>query len=186
MRENERRRYFRINETIGISYQVIEGDNSDIVMQKSNINVLELVSKHDEQIERLLIELAGEHPKVVELVTVFNQKLERVVNQLVLESHIVSRIAHRVKAANISACGIAFENDEDVVAGAKLKMELTLFPSEKKIVVNGIVVGCDPVGDKKSWYWRIDFYSMAEQSQEILIQHIVQCQSQQLKKMRGN
>ncbi|WP_086929791.1 PilZ domain-containing protein [Agarilytica rhodophyticola] len=186
MRQNERRRYFRINETIGISYQVLEGDNHDIGFQKGNASVLELVSKHDQQIERLLVELADEHPKIVELITVFNQKLERVVNQLVLENQVISRIAHRVKAANISACGIAFENDEQITKGAKLKMELTLFPSEKKIVVNGIIVGCEPISDKKSWYWRIDFYSMGEQAQELLIQHIVQCQSQQLKKMRGN
>lgn len=185
MRE-ERRRYFRINETIGISYHVLDGEMESPDSTGNGIpNILELVSKQDQQIEKLLLEIADEHPKVAKLVTVFNQKLERVVNQLVLESHLVGRIAYHVKEANISACGIAFANDEKVSEGARLKLELTLYPSEKKIITNGIVVTCEAFGSDE-WFWRIDFYGMSEQAQESLIQHVVQCQSLQLKKIRGN
>lgn len=184
--QDERRRYFRINETIGISYHVIDGDSEEFAAASRHIpDVLDLVSKQDQQIEQLLIEIEDEHPKITELITVFNQKLERIVNQLVLESHLVGRIAHRVKEANISACGLAFKNDEKVSDGARLKLELTLFPSEKKLVTGGILVGCD-LSEDDSWYWRIDFYDMSEQVQEMLIQHIVQSQSTQLKKLRGN
>jgi len=185
--QRERRRYFRINETIGISYHVLEGDETDAVDASGGRmpDLLGLVSKQDIQIEQLLLEIANDHPEVAELITVFNQKLERIVTQLVMESHLVGRIAHRVKVANISACGVAFENDEAISKGARVKLELTLCPSEKRLVTNGIVVGCEDVSEKK-WYWRIDCYGMSEQSQEALIQHVVLRQSQQLKKMRGN
>ncbi|MFT5082288.1 MAG: hypothetical protein ACI9Y1_000312 [Lentisphaeria bacterium] len=182
---DERRRYFRIDKTIGISYHVLEGEDVSNKPQQRVTDVLDLVSKQDKQIEKLLLEVADENPKVSALVALLNQKLERIVSQLVLESHLIGRIAHRVREANISACGVAFENDEAITVGARLKMELTLYPTEKQVIAMGIVVGCDQNGTD-CWYWRIDFFGMSDPSQEKLIQHIVQAQSQQLKAKRGN
>ncbi len=184
MQDDERRRYFRINDTVGISYHVLEGDDLRNNPIEHAPDILDLVSQQDQQIEKLLLDIADENPKVAELVTVFNQKLERVVSQLVMESRLVGRIAHRVREANLSACGVAFHNDESITEGARLKMELTLYPSEKSMILHGMVVGCEPDGD--GWYWRIDFYRMAETMQEVLIQHVVKSQSQQLKKIKGN
>ncbi len=181
---NERRRYFRIDETVGISYEILESPSGG----KSRVkpyqpDVLDLVSKQDEQIEQLLMEIAEENPKVAQLVTVFNQKLERIVSQLILESHLVGKIANRVQEANISACGIAFAAAEEVVEGTHVKLEVTLFPSKKAIVTNGVVVGCDKARD--GWYWRIDFYGLTSRVQEELIQHIVQSQSSHIKAIRN-
>ena len=181
----ERRRYFRIDETIGITYHVVDGDHQEEQHIKPMPDALSLVSQHDEKIQQLMSEVARENPKVAQLVALFNQKLERIVNHFMLDSQLVGRIARRVKEANISACGIAFENDEEINAGARLNLELTIFPSEKKILAKGIVVSCKP-SIPNSWYWRIDFYGMSDQSQELLIQHIVKSQGTQLKKMRGN
>ncbi len=183
---DERRRYFRISDTVGISYHVIEGvdEGSPNKTKEVATDVLDLVSRQDQQIEKLLIEVGESHPKVAELVTVFNQKLERIVSQLVIESRLVGRLAHRVKEANLSACGLAFHNDEKLSEGTRLKMELMLYPEEKSITVNGIVVGCDAEGPE--WYLRVDFYGLSENMQELMIQHVVKSQSQQLKKTRGN
>ena len=183
--QKERRRYFRIDETVGIAYHVVEGDVSqNDKVSKQAPDILDLVSKQDRQIEKLLVEISEENPKVAELVTVFNQKLERIVSQMVMESHLVGRIAHKIREANISACGIAFDNDEEVSLGARLRLELTLYPSEEHVIMGGIVVACDKIRGKNKWYWRIDFYDMSDSVQERLIQHIVQCQSQQLKAKR--
>ncbi len=180
MTEDERRRYFRINETVGIAYQLLDTEKEDHPLGNMP-DVLELVSKQDKQIERLLLEVEEEHPKVAELITVFNQKLERVVSQLMLESQLVDRIAQRVKEANISACGIAFSTDEAIDLGACLTLELTLYPSDKAIQTKAIVVGCEPAPEGDLWFWRLDFFNMSEKAQETLIQHIVQRQSQQIK-----
>ncbi len=181
---DERRRYFRINDTIGITYHVLKGEELSVSKGVHAPDILELVSKQDQRIEQLLLEIAEDNPKVAELVTVFNQKIERIVTQLVIESNLVDRIAHRIKEANISACGVAFHNHEGISEGARLKMELTLYPSEKIVTVQAIVVDCEPEGDE--WYWRVDFYDMSETLQEVLIQHVVVSQGHQLKKMRGS
>src|SRR5690606_23331446 len=104
----EKRRYFRINETIGLSYEFIEREPAKKKKDVLPVAVLDMVSKQDKKIESLLNELAQEQPRVAELVHLMNQKLERIVNQLVLDSGLVGRIANRVKEVNISACGIGF------------------------------------------------------------------------------
>lgn len=181
----ERRRYFRINEALGISYQVLgvsggdRGGRSDPAA-----DLLDMVAGHDERIEKLLAEVAQTQPQVAELISVFNQKLERVVSQLVVDNRLVDRIAQRVKEANISACGIAFNNEEPIEIDARLKLELSLFPGDIKLNLKGKVVGCSPSNDQTGYYWRIEFYGMNERTQEQLIQHIVKRQSAQLKKVR--
>lgn len=184
MTKEERRRYFRINETVGISYQCVDADTIASKAESSAPDILDLVSGYDEQIERLLIEVQYTQPKVAELLTIFNQKVERVVNHLIMESQLVNRIAHRVREANISACGIAFQNEESVRIGERLRLELTLYPDEQKIATKGRVVSCDLAEDEKSYYWRVDFYGMRPGAQEKLIQHIVKSQGSQLKSQR--
>ncbi len=179
----EKRRYFRINETVGLSYEFIDRDTSSKKKDTPPPSVLEIVSRQDVLIERLLREAATESPKVAELIRAFNQKLERVVSQLVLDNQLVGRIANRVKEVNISACGLGFINEVAVVPGEKLKLELELFPSNYQVKAKGIVIGCDRVQD--GYFWRVDFYDLSSGAQEALIQHIVQRQSAQLKAARG-
>lgn len=180
---DDRRRYFRIQETLGLSWQLLDGGGSEGSNASPAADLLSMVSEQDRRIEKLLIELAEENPKVSELVSLFNQKLERVVNQIVLDNSLVNRIANKVKEANISACGIAFVHEEKLPPGSNLRLELTLLPEQKHLTADGRLVGCDPSNDGL-YYWRIDFLAISKSDQEELIQHIVKSQSQQLKMAR--
>lgn len=176
----EKRRYFRINDIVGLTYRLLDSR----VQQKGNpaAEIWDLMSEQDEKIEQLLREVSGESPKVAELVRAMNQKLERVVSQLVVESKLVGRLASRAREVNISACGAGFICDESVANGAALQLELQLYPGTTKVQTKGRVVGCEALGD--GYYWRVDFYDITAAVQEELIQHIVQRQSAQLKERR--
>lgn len=176
---DEKRRYFRINETIGLSYEPIGGKAAAVEPQR---NILDMMSEQDEKIEQLLLEVDEESPKVAALVRAFNQKLERIVSQLVMDNRLVDQIANRVKEVNISACGIGFVSDTSIETGARLSLELELFPNSTVIKTKGLVVACDPV--EGGFFWRVDFYDLRQAAQEVLIQHIVQRQSAQLKTIR--
>lgn len=180
----ERRRYFRINETLGIAWELLEMPEGADSTYDAVRNPLDRIFEQDARLEQLLEEVAQKDPKTAELVGLFNQKLDRVINQVLVENRTVDRIARRVKEANISACGVGFTNDENIPEGALLKLELTLFPEETKLSLRGKVVGCDALHDKSGFYWRIDFYDVTERTQEQLIQHIVKQQSAQLKRLR--
>lgn len=176
----ERRRYFRINDTIRLSYKLLDAQGSDDEQQE-RVDVLDLMSEQDEKIERLLIAVADESPKVAALVRALNQKLERIVSQLVVDSRMVDRLAKRVREVNISACGVAFVHELEINIGARLALELELAPNNL-VKSKGFVVEVEP--HEEGFYWRIDFYDMPATQQERLIQHIVQRQSAQLKRSR--
>ena len=183
MKQHERRRYFRINDTVGVAYELINS-NSAALKQRKVPNVLEQVAQHDKQLQSLLVEVKQTHPQIAALVSVFNQKFERVVTQLMVDSQLVSRIAEKVREVNISACGIAFQDDEFVEKNTAMRLEITLYPSNQKVETEGRVVGCEPVGNGEGYYLRIDFYAMTDAHQECLIQHIVRAQSNQIKELR--
>lgn len=181
---DERRRYFRINEMIGISYDRIDNHDSSSGQDEYPPNLLELASLQDEKIEDLLLSLEDSNPKVAELLGLINQKLERLTSYLNVESPLIKRIANRVREANLSACGIAFNNHEFLPEGSRIRLELTLYPSQDTIFTDGMVVGIDQQGNDSGYYCRIDFYGMKMSTQERLIQYIVQSQSAQLKSSR--
>jgi len=177
MKNDERRRYFRINEQIGLSIRILDRNEHSGLPPAD-----ELISQQDERIEQLLRELADTHPQVGELVALLNQKLERTVAALAVEKELVDRIAHRVQEVNLSACGIAFHFDESLSEGSHLQLELTLFPSMQRISTKGLVVACQPsTSEEHPFYCRVDFYGMGSAAQESLIQYVVQSQAQQLK-----
>lgn len=178
----ERRRYFRINDTVGLSYSLLsEAGDPERAETNPAQTLLGHLTEQDKKIESVLIEVAQDHPKVAELVRLFNQKLERVVNLLSLEGKLLEQIAVRVREVNISACGIAFINEEQLPVGTPLKLEISLLPSESTLATQGRVVGCDPTSDEGQYYVRIDFYGMKNELQEMLIQHIVKNQNLKLK-----
>lgn len=183
MMDSERRRYFRINETVGLSVQLLDDDGAALKAQDSFApNALELVTKNDDRIEMLILELEDHNPKVAELMALLNQKVERVTNMLSMESHLLDRIAHRVQEVNISACGLAFSHEDWIPEGSRIRVELTLYPEETKVRSDGIVVSCELTADQPpSYFCRVDFLGMSASAQEELIQFVVQSQSAQLK-----
>ncbi|WP_045857894.1 PilZ domain-containing protein [Teredinibacter purpureus] len=185
---DEKRRYFRIDENVGIGYEFIERHKSGQLAHKDTQafgarmeNILDIIEEQDAKIDHLMATLADQNPVVAEVIGLFNQKLERVINHLLMDSHTLSRIAHKVKEANISACGIGFVNNEFVEEGASLRLQLLFSPGNLAIETNGRVVSCSSNGDGESYYWRIDFFGMSKKDQEDLIQHIVKTQGSQLK-----
>ncbi|SMF01174.1 PilZ domain-containing protein [Alteromonadaceae bacterium Bs31] len=181
----ERRRYFRINETMGIGYEALDHTHVQHSEHTADprarmADILDVVEEQDERIEHLLVELEDDHPKVVELISLFNQKLERVVRHLLVDSQLINRIARKMKEVNISACGIAFMSDEAIAVGTNLHLELALYPGNKTIETPARVVSCDQE-EEGGYYWRLDYFGMAKGDQEALIQHIVRSQSIQLK-----
>lgn len=183
MTHDERRRYFRINETVGLSIQVIDEDTpSPNSPARSNPSSIDLITQHDDKIEKLILELNDSSPKIALLAALLNQKMERVSSLLLMESDLLDRIAHRVQEVNISACGIAFSHEKRLAENTRIKIELALQPEDENIELEGMVISCDPLNDgSDEFYCRVNFYGASSTTQEKLIQYIVQSQGAQLK-----
>lgn len=175
---NEKRRFFRINDTVGLTYELLDVHNAP--KPESAVDLWALMSDQDDNIERLLNVVADESPKVAELVRSLNQKLERILGQLLMDNRLVQRLAGHNREVNLSACGVGFVNDRPAPEGARLMLELELLPAGQVVRLQGVVVGCDPM--EPGYYWRVDFCAVKPATQELLIQHVVKRQGAQLQR----
>ena len=186
MNKQERRRYFRINETVGLSIQILDdghsGKRAEHPDNRLASTTAALISQNDERIDVLISELADHSPKVAELAALINQKMERVVSMLAIDNHLLDRIAHKVQEVNISACGLAFSHDQAIPENSRIRIELKLMPDDIMLSSDGVVVSCERTADDStSYYCRVDFLGMSASAQEELIQFVVQSQAAQLK-----
>ena len=83
----------------------------------------------------------------------------------------------------MSACGIAFQSDENLTQNQSILLQLKLKPSNVSIVTTGKVVDTGTGSDKN--IVRVDFQNLGENNQDLLIQHLFHVQSRALKKQRG-
>ena len=88
-----------------------------------------------------------------------------------------------LKSINLSACGIAFHSDEDLIQDQSILLQLKLKPSNVSIVTTGKVIDTG-AGNGKNII-RIDFQNLGENNQDLLMQHLFHVQSRVLKKQRA-
>lgn len=184
----DRRRFFRINDTVGVSYRVLTEDdlNNPANSSPDSLDAVGLITGYDGRIEALLSELRAVQPLVADLMDAFNHKLNGVVAQLQLDSDLVQRIAHKVQEVNISACGMAFATDETLPNGTLLAMDILLLPNNVHILTRAGVVGSAPASTGNGHHLRVEFIDMESHDQETLIQHIVRRQVTLIRAMRQN
>lgn len=185
---DERRRYFRINDTLGVAYRVLtqEEIKSHDKDKKPAVNVFSLLANYDTALNEQLAQLQIKEPALEQVLSSLNKKINCLINHLEMESSLVERLAHKIREVNISACGIAFVAEGELNIGQDVSLDIALQPSEMHIFTCGKVVGCDAEPKGGGYYIRINFYDMSDQDQELLIQHIVQRQSTQLRTQRAS
>lgn len=182
---DDRRRFFRIDDTLGVSCQLLSEEELEAVeagVALCPVDTLSLIAGYDEKIAEYLTELRQRDDMAAKLMELLNKKLDVALNQLEVESRALQGISHKMKEVNISACGIAFIHDEPLAIDSIVSLNLVFKPSNKKIVTYGRVVGCDL--SKGGFYARINFQNMDVSDQEALIQHLVQRQGVQLREDR--
>lgn len=178
---NEKRRYFRINEHIGLRYERLDAHDGD-ESGRTTADLEVLIGAQTGRIDQLLADVSVEMPKVAELVNALNHKLDLMLNQLVAAPRATDTAAS-LRDVNISACGLGFRSDQGAASGSHWRLVLELSPRGRKVQCKGVLIACEKL--EGGFYWRIDFYGMTPASQELLVQHIVQHQSAQLKDLRG-
>jgi c-di-GMP-binding flagellar brake protein YcgR len=185
---DERRRYFRINDTLGVAYRVLTPEEVQATSKENNaaVNVFSLLANYDTQLNEQLGQLRAKDPALEQVLHSLNKKINCLINHLEMESRLVERLAHKIREVNISACGIAFVAEGELTEGTNVSLDIVLQPSETHIFSYGKVVGCEPDTQSKTdgYYVRINFHGMTNHDQELLIQHIVQRQSTQLRAQR--
>jgi hypothetical protein len=171
----DRRRYFRLNDTLGLAYR-----NLSIQSETPKAEAFwQPLAQADAQINQLLGQLAARDPSLAQLLALFNQKLERLASDLVLAGAVAAPRVASTQTVNISACGLAFSQPQALPKGALLALEIQLLPGNDTIAALAEVMACDPC-DTGGFYWRLAFTRIEPAASERLIAHLLQRQREQI------
>lgn len=189
--KEERRRFFRIDDTLGICYREL-GEQEAKAFARESIHQgsnFDFISNFDNRIQTLIEACRVQAPVAAELVDLLNKKLNFVIQQLDVDTELIKNITFQTRAVNISACGIAFANERYLEAGTVLQLDVLLSPSDLHVVTMATVVACkkmdhDTCCNQRPYYVRIDFTYIHHSDQELLIQHVVKRQSALLIRQR--
>jgi c-di-GMP-binding flagellar brake protein YcgR len=189
----ERRRYFRIDDSIGISYRRMSAEEAEAFIRQAGEQggEFDIAANFDNRIETLVDACRIQSPLAAELVDLINKKLNFVIQQMDINSELINQISYTLRAVNVSACGMAFECDEVFEKGQILQLDIMLHPSELRLVALVEVVDCsahitgsNPQQSEGGYFVRLNFTKINSHDQELLIQHIVKRQSLLLKQRR--
>ena len=146
-------------------------------------------SHFDNRIQTLLDSCKIQSPVAGELLDLMNKKLNFVIQQMDVDSELMHKIAYTLREVNVSACGMAFANEEELKKGQRLQLDISLQPSDFHLVAMAEVVDCVPLSVDEAQgdcncFVRLNFLEINPNDQELLIQHVVKRQSLQIKEQR--
>jgi len=182
-KNDERRRYFRINDTIGLRYCYLERDAASLPVssaQQSTRGLKNVLSVQEQRLQQLINVLQKKDIHVAEALGVLNKKINILASYLEVERGRVDEVEYLTRHVNISACGLAFITDEEVAIDSYLGLELLLSGEMSPLQLRGTVVGCRK-NSKNQYYVRVDYDNIDGADQEALIQYMLKRQSEQMR-----
>lgn len=183
----ERRRYFRVNDTINLLHRVID---KNAVVQRSHVSndvlgsyslaaALEVLNQ---ETAALAPRLERRDPEIFEYLKLIDGKINLIVQHITSQEHEFSE--HDKKEVNLSASGLAFSNDEAIGVGSRLELRMLLTSCLAVIVAYARVVQCQDIAKDNSLHpflICVEYINMDEEDRELLIKHAIKKQMQQLR-----
>ena len=185
---SERRRYFRVTDLVGLRYQLLSEDQQSLAIQAKPGSLKELLKELDAQILTSLAIVQSSHTEVYRVLDLLNQKINLALNsEQLIENEALEHSG--LISVNLSACGIAFSAEHSAALNQYIAIELTLYPNNTRMNLMAAVIGCDQYLEedgKTRYLLRANFVDISDASQELLVQHVIKRQAQQLKQQRGD
>ncbi len=187
----ERRNFFRIDDSISLSYQEIsKGDLEDrkeqVAMElEGNFTVMGSIASINQNMAVVMHRIESAEPDIAEYLKAINNKID--ILGRALFSYNNDLVEQPAQPVNLSASGLAFYSSQPVVMGSLLELRLLLVPSFTGIITFGEVVGCDQVDETVggfNYFIRVNFMHMRENDRDLLIRHVVKRQGDMLRRRR--
>jgi c-di-GMP-binding flagellar brake protein YcgR len=187
---SERRSFFRVDDSISLSYQTITKQQMEEKIEREDIEpegsftVMSNIASINQNMAGIMHRIEGGEPDIAAYLKAINSKIDIIGRALLSKDNELAE--HPAQPVNLSASGMAFYSPNPVEKGAILELRLLLVPSFTGIVTFGEVVGCDSVKDPKGYdnLIRLNFINMVERDRDLLIRHVIKRQGEFLRKRR--
>ncbi len=183
----DRRRFFRINDEVNLSYKIVDEQKIYAASQVtddllSNCSLVTALDVLDQESRLIMHRIEKIEPEIAEYLKMLDTKISLLVQAILQQGNDISD--SNMRNANISASGIAFECEGTVKEGAFVEINLLLTSCLAMIVIYGKVIYCNENTESensKSYQVGVDYINLKEQDREVLIKHVVKRQMQQIR-----
>lgn len=172
MREQERRRYFRIDDEVGLLTTPVPTQDEARIMagfddEKAPLSLInELRSVRDMHLPQRR-SLEYKFPTVAAYVRMLESQIDMLALAIEDDEGFVAAPNSRV---NLSAQGVSFDDGEPLEIGSLVEVKLTLFPDLIRIRTLARVVRCEADPSCKST--ALDFTHLRDADREAIIRHV--------------
>jgi hypothetical protein len=187
---DERREFFRIDDSIQVSYRVITQNEipqsiDETLQGTDKFTVMTRLQNISQHLSAPLHRIEQHDPDVADYLKALDEKINLLGQSfLAQENELLDRPSRSV---NLSAGGIAMDITDKLQEGNLVELKLLLLPSYNGVMAYGEVVGIDEsVGDDEAYpyHTRINFTLLRDSDQEALIRHITLRQGEMLRQRR--
>lgn len=191
----ENRRSFRISEAVYIKYELLSEDEfqEGLDRRKLRLGISDGVQAKLVDIEARLGEamylLSAEHGKIGRCMTLLNDKLDVVIDQLPALRETKSSLAKMPpQTCDLGADGMMFSSSRKLAVGNKLHLQFLLSTDNRYVETFCRVVRLDDPPDTSGqdlpYGVAVEFLNMPPAQREILIQHMFSRESETLRMRR--
>lgn len=185
--DKERRRFFRIDDEIGLEYDLISEEeylNAPEELAQTKQTAFSLRAEFatlNNEINPTLNSIRNVHPEIGQYLDFLNSKIDTISSRLLEEE--IENLEENICTANISASGIAFKPEKPLTDNQPLRLRIILLPEKIGVVIFGRVQEkLRSAEQKDNNIICIDFEHIRYDDQELMIKHNLNRQMQLLRK----
>lgn len=184
---SERRRFFRIDDTISLSYRLIDEETANLGLKNtmnipSEYSLAATLDVLSQEALRIMQRLENQNDELVELYKVLDAKISAVAQIAMFKGSNVN--GENCREVNLSAAGVAFQQTKPLNIGQNLALEMYLPSTLALLMVYGQVIKCESL-QPDGYLISVEYTDIKEEDQELLIKHVVRKQWQQLQEKRS-
>lgn len=187
---DERREFFRIDDSIRVSYRVIKPGEQPATLDDrqspdDRFTVMTRLQAISQRLSAHLHRIEQRDADVAEYLRALDEKIDLLGQSYLADSS--ELLGQLPLSVNLSAGGLAMGVAEPLVMGDRVEIKLLLLPSYTGVVAYGEVVGVARSLEKNAdspYHVRINFTLIRESDQDALIRHIMRHQGKMLRQRR--
>lgn len=188
---SERRDFFRIEDRIPLSFQVLSSTSLAHKLERyekgleNEFTITSNLAVISQEMSGALRKIESESPDIARYLKSLDQKIDLLGRAMLLMTKEFSD--QSANAVNLSGSGMAFNTPEAVEEGEFVEIKM-LLPSFTGLIVYAQVVACELLTAAeqggKLHQIRVNFHHLRERDRDVLIRHVLQRQSEQLRLQR--
>lgn len=184
---DERREFFRIDDSIQVSYRVIESAElpatiDDQRLQNDRFTVMTRLHAISQRLSSSFHRIEQRDPDMAEYLKALDEKIDLLGKSFLAEEE--GMLGQPSRSVNLSAGGLAMDVSEVLTVGDLVEIKLLLLPAYTGVVAFGEVVDVAASQNRDveyPYHVRINFTLIRDSDQDALIRHIMRRQGEMLR-----